>query len=168
MFEGNADGRPALRVPELRRNHEIVLAANLKRKRDRLLVALRVRVAAWRALAQRAADAVRSEGPHSVIVRDLCRTIYDQVGSKQPLTAGSLAIIDATLNKKINASASEIVEVYENVARASLFPGVVGIVGTIFKIIGSKAAGVLSDSHLEHWSHNGTHFVMSAREGAVH
>ncbi len=58
---------------------------------DDWLMAPRVRVALWHTLGKRAIDAVGSEGPHSGIVRNLCRTIYDEVASEKLRTAESIA-----------------------------------------------------------------------------
>ncbi len=85
---------------------------------------------------------MRREGPHSDIVRDLCRTIYDQVASEQPLTTESIPNVDTTLHDKISAGASETVEVSDTFARASLVPDVVGTVATIVKVAGDKAGSV--------------------------
>ncbi len=106
-FQSSDHSRPALRVPGRLRGQlckgAIVIVANSERERDDWLIALRVRIAPWQTLAQRATEVVRIQGPHSAIARDMCRTIYHQVAFKQPLTAESIPDVGAASHVEISA-----------------------------------------------------------------
>ncbi len=125
-FEGNADSCRALRVPGRRRSERrkggIVIVANSEREKDDWVVALRVRIAPWQALAQRVTEVLRSEGPHCAIVRDLTRAIYDQGASEQAVTAESIGDAGGTSHVERNAADSVIVEGSESFAPASFLP----------------------------------------------
>ncbi len=146
-FEGNADGGPALCVPGRRRSQHckgaVVIVANSESERDGWLIALRVRIAPWQALAQRATELVRSEGPHSANIRDLRRAIYEQVASNRLLNADSTADVGATSQVEVNAAASEVIDVSETVARTSALLDLVQTVARIVKVAGEKAAGAV-------------------------
>ncbi len=113
-MKATPDGRPALRVPGRRcckfRKGAIVIVANSERERDDWIIALRVRIAPWQTLAQRAIELVRSEGPESAIVRDLGRTIFDELASKQPLTAQPMRDVGASAHPKIIAAISATID----------------------------------------------------------
>lgn len=70
----------------------VVIVANSETERDNWVTALRVRVAPWRVLAERACEVVGSSGRSSGIVRDAGRRIYDQIALKQPLGAKSTRV----------------------------------------------------------------------------
>ncbi len=143
-FEGSTEGRRALRVSgrleNQRRKGAIVIVANSKTERDDWVIALRVRIAPWQALARRVREVVRGEGPHSGVVHDICRTIFDQLAPQQPLTTGSVGDVGATSHDETSAVASATVEGGETFGRASIVPELVGTVATIVKVAG-KVAG---------------------------
>ncbi len=136
-FEGNADSRPALRVPGRLRNQcgkgAIVIVANSERERDAWLISLRVRIAPWQTLARRATEIVRREGPHRNIVRDLGRTIYNQFASEKPLTAESIRDFGLKSHAKVAgdkaAGAVETVEAVTDVEKC------VSVVCTLFQAV---------------------------------
>ncbi len=137
-FEDSTDNRPALRIPGHRRNQRrkvaVVIVADSKRERDDWLIALRVRIAPWQILAQRVAEVVRSEGPHSAIVRDLGRIIYDQFAPKQPLFAESGPDVGATSHAEINAAGPATIETAETFVSVSVLSRLVETVATIVKV----------------------------------
>ncbi len=120
-----------------------MIVANSERERDDWVIALRVRIAPWQTLAQRAIELVRSEGPDSAIVRDLARAIYDEFASKQPLSVEPIRDVGVSAHAEITAASSTTIEAVETFGRGSVVPELVGTVAAIIKVARDKTGGVV-------------------------